>query len=311
MADVWIDVLVFIAGLVLIIKGADWVTDYASRLAKKLGVSELVIGLTVVATATSLPELGVSLVSAFSGVSQIATGTIIGSNITNIALILGVSALAYPLATGRSFLRQGLATMGFSLLVAFLLMGGMAWQEGMVILVLFVAYLAYVIRNRKEEKSEISLPKVMAKGNKWLYLAASLLGGIVVVVGAQLMVSSTVNLAQLLGVPEMLIAIIIIAMGTSLPELVTSVTAAVKRMRGISLGNIIGTNIFNIAVLAIASLVSAVPVTSHVLLIDVPVMLLVTALLLVFMKSRWELSRKEGVTLLAVYALFIGLQFLA
>jgi cation:H+ antiporter len=309
MATELIDILVFIIGLVLIIKGADWVTDFGSRLAKKLGVSELVIGLTVVATATSLPELAVSLVSAFSGVAAIATGTIIGSNISNIALILGASALAYPLATGSSFIKQGLATLGFSLIVAALLVDGLQWYDGAVILVLFAGYLAYVIKNRKEEDKEITQKYIKTKGNKWRFLGFTLIGGLVVVAGAHLMVSSTVNLARFLGVPEMLIAIIIIAFGTSLPELVTSVTAAMKHMRGISLGNILGTNIFNIAVLGISSLVAVVPVTQHILTIDLPIMLLVTVLLIVFMRTKWKLNRKEGFLLLAIYIMFIALQF--
>lgn len=311
MSTEFIDVLVFIAGLILIIKGADWVTDYGSKLAKKLGVSELVIGLTIVAMATSLPELAVSVVSALSGIATIATGTIIGSNISNIVLILGASALFYPLSTGQSFIKQGLATLGFSLIVAALLVDNMQWYDGAVILVLFAGYLAFVIKNRREEASEITKEKIRSRGNKWRFLAYTLFGGLVVVLGAQLMVTSTVNLARFLGIPEMLIAIIIIAFGTSLPELVTSVTAAMKHMRGISLGNILGTNIFNIAVLAISSLVAIVPVTSHILTIDLPIMLFVTALLIVFMRTKWKLSRSEGAVMVTIYILFIALQFVA
>jgi len=168
-----------------------------------------------------------------------------------------------------------------------------------------------VVKNRREEGPEIAEKSIMSGGNRWKFLALTIFGGAVVVIGAQLMVMSTVNLAGLLGVPEMLIAIIIIAVGTSLPELVTSVTAALKRMRGISLGNIIGSNIFNIAVLAIASLASTVPATPHVLLIDIPVMLIVSALLLVFMRTRWKLTRAEGLALLIVYIIFVALQFVA
>jgi len=309
MSNELLNVLVFIAGLFMIIKGADWVTDYASRLAKKLGVSELVIGLTVVAAATSLPEMGVSIISVFSGVVSIATGTIIGSNISNIALILGLSALAYPLATGRSFLKEGLATIGFSLILASSLVGGMAWYDGAVILVLFIGYIVYIVKNSREEAKDTAKAKISASGSKWKFLGYSLFGGTVVVVGAHLMVTSTVVLAGFLGIPEMLIAIIVIAIGTSLPELVTSVTAALKHMRGISLGNILGSNIFNIAVLAIASLVNTVPVTSHLLFIDIPIMLFVSALLLVFMKTQWKLSRKEGVILIIIYMFFVMVQF--
>jgi len=334
MANEWVDIIIFLAGLVLIIKGADWVTDYGSQLAKKLGVSELVIGLTLVAMATSLPELAVSLVSAISGVAQIATGTVIGSNISNIALILGVSALVYPLATGRKYLNQAFVTLGFSVLIAAFLIGGMLWYEGLVILVFFIGYIFYSLKHRKEigeeflegeELVEASLHEKKAKAakakrkekpskdndrnSKWKYTLFCIFGGLVVVVGAQLLVTSTVNIAQWLGVPEALIAIVIIAIGTSLPELATSVTAAAKHMRGISLGNIIGTNIFNIAVLGIVSLFSAVHVNPGIIFVGLPVMIAVTALLLIFMKTNWHLSRKEGIVLLVIYALFVGLQF--
>ena len=135
-------------------------------------------------------------------------------------------------------------------------------------------------------------------------------GGLTVVAGAHLLVHSTVQIARWLDIPEILIAIIVIAIGTSLPELATSVTAAVKHMRGISLGNIIGSNIFNIAILGIASLFNAAPANSHVVSLDLPVMLAVTVLLLLFMRTGWKLSRKEGLILLAVYCLFVAMQFL-
>ena len=309
-----INLFIFVAGLVLVIKGADWITEYGSLLAKRHGVSELVIGLTLVAMATSLPELSVSLLSVFSGVAQIATGTVIGSNISNITLILGLSALACPLATGKEFLKEGYVTLGFSVLIAIFLLSGMAWYEGVVILVLFVAYLVHSVNNRKAGDKK---PKPMARetgiektgGGAAKHVLFIIIAGLVIVGGAELLITSTVNIAEWLGVPEIIIAMVIIAIGTSLPELATSVTAAVKRMRGISLGNIIGSNIFNIAVLGITSLFASVPVTYHVVSIDIPFMIAVTALLLIFIKTGWKLDRREGIALLLIYALFVALQF--
>jgi cation:H+ antiporter len=305
--EIIVFVLMFAAGLALMIKGADWITEYGSRLARKLGVSELVIGVTLVAMATSLPELAVSVISAISNAGQIATGTIVGSNIANIALILGLSALACPLVTDRAFLRQGLLTLCFSALVSLLLLGGMVWHEGMFIIICFFAYLAYAVKTRKEGSAGT---RKNAGNDRWKYILFCIAGGLVVVGGGELLVASTVNIAQWLGVPEIIIAMIVIAVGTSLPELATSVAAAIKRMRGISLGNIIGSNVFNTAILGISSLFSAVPVTSHVVFLDLPLMLFVTALLMLFMKTGWKLSRTEGLALLAVYGVFIALQFM-
>ena len=211
MVNEWTNVIIFAAGLVLIIKGADWVTEYGSRLAKRLGVSELVVGLTLVAMATSLPELAVSLVSVFSGVASIATGTVIGSNISNIALILGISALVCPLATGRRFLREGFATLGFSLLAAFFLLNGMVWYEGVMILALFAAYMAYAVKTARDGGKAGKAGKGL-KGSGLKYVMFCIIGGLIVVGGAHLMVTSTVSIAKWLGVPELVIAIIIIRM---------------------------------------------------------------------------------------------------
>ncbi|RLI97664.1 MAG: sodium:calcium antiporter [Candidatus Aenigmatarchaeota archaeon] len=309
--EIIISMLVFVAGLILIIKGADWITKYGSLLAKKLGVSELIIGITLVAMATSLPELAVAIISAVSNVNDIATGTVIGSNISNIALILGLSALAYPLSTKRKYLNQGFATLGFSLLLVAFLFDGMMWYEGAVLLLFFFAYIGYSLKHRKEIGTELSEDYKGPRGRTWEYVAICIVSGGLVVLGANFMVESTVSIARGFGIPELVISMIIIALGTSLPELATSVAAAIKRMRGISLGNIIGSNIFNIAILGLSSMLAPLAVTPHVVFIDLPVMIGVTAALLVFMRTGWKITRKEGAFLVAVYMAFIASQFVA
>lgn len=309
MANEWISIVFFIAGLFFIIKGADWITEYGSRIAKKLGISELLIGLTLVAMATSLPELAVSLMSVFSGSGGIATGTIIGSNISNIALILGISALAYPLVSDRKFMNQAFATLGFSVLAAVFLLDGMTWVEGLTIIVFFIGYLIYSIKHSGEVGEKFSRSKRLGKESIPKYMVYIIVSGLFVVLGANLMITSTVTIAGWLGISEVVISIIIIAIGTSLPEMATSVTAARKRMHGLSLGNIIGSNVFNIAILGISSLVATIPVTAHLITIDLPIMIATVALLMLLMWKGRNLSRKEGAILILVYILFLVSQF--
>ncbi len=313
----WFYLLLFAAGLALLIKGADWVSDYGSKIAKALGVSELVIGITLVAIATSLPELAVSVISAISQTATIATGTIIGSNISNIGLIIGISALVAPLTTRHAFVRQEYVMLIFSFAGALFLLDGMFWYEGIVLLAGLIIYMYYLIGRRGPRKADVwewlsgfvsarfgRKPKTPAR-----HIAYCIAGGIAVVAGAEMLIYSTVSISQSIGVSELLISLIAIAVGTSLPELAVSVTAALKGMRGISIGNIIGSNIFNLAILGIASLFAVVPVAPLIILVDLPIMIALSIMLLFFMKSKWEISRGEGAVLLIVYLIFVCLQF--
>lgn len=303
----WANIALFILGIVFLLKGADTVTEYASRIAKRLGVSELVIGITFVAMATSLPELAVSLISVFNS-AEIATGTIIGSNISNILLILGVSALLIPMTAGREFLKQEYFVLLFSIVLAVLLVGGMQWYKGLILIVMFAAYMYHILKKRGSSGLKRRLP---GKTESILRnFIISITGALFVVLGAKLLVDSTIGIARGIGISEMVIAITVIAIGTSLPELATSVTAAYKRMRGIAIGNIIGSNIFNITILGITSLIGTVPVTDHVILIDLPIMLLATLLLLAAIKFRGRLSRPMGGVFVALFITFIALQLI-
>ncbi len=301
-------ILLFIFGLFLLLKGADIITNYASRIARALGVSELVIGITLVAIATSLPELAVCITSAFSGVASISTGTIIGSNITNIGLVLGLAALTTPFITKREYLRQGYFMFGFSILGAFLILGGMFWFEGVVLIALALIYMVWLVRSRKSEIGA-SGKKQIRKWCEIKYLLFCLIGGIGVIIGANIIVTSTVEIAKWFGVSELFISLIIIAVGTSLPELATSVVAARKRMRGISLGNIIGSNIFNLMILGISSLVVVAPVTTSMILVNIPIMLIITGALLIFMRTEWKKTPMEAIILIIIYIIFVALQF--
>ncbi|MCK5023702.1 MAG: calcium/sodium antiporter [Candidatus Aenigmarchaeota archaeon] len=309
-------VMLFIAGIICLLKGSDYVTVYASKLAKHCGVSQLIIGITVVAMSTSLPELTVSIFSLLFETSQIATGTIIGSNIANVCLIVGISALLYPMKTNKNFLKQGYFTLVFTIAVVLFLMDGMVFYEGAILVVGFLIYMYYLINLKRKtsnkqktkyvKKSEIKKEKKMMIK----YIIFSLFGGLIVVVGAQTLIYSTIEIAKTLGISELLISLIAIAVGTSLPELAVSFTAAVKKLDGISIGNILGSNIFNIAILGLVSLFSTVSIINSAVMYNLLIMAVSVIVLLLFIKMRWKISRINGAVLLLIYAIFIYIQFI-
>ncbi len=309
-------IILFVIGLALIIKGADWVTEYASKLAKQVGVSELVIGIVLVAVATTLPELTVSILSAVAGNIDIATGTIIGSNIVNIGLVLGVAALLSPLATNINFVHKDYFMLLLTCLLALFMIGGLIWFEGLILIACMLLFMVYLVRVRKPKRPNIiiSLSNFIhgryakEKGAVKLVILC-LIGGAFVVFGARLLIISTVGITGLFGIPEMLIAMLVIAFGTSVPELATVVTAAYKGLKGIAIGNIIGANIFNISTIGIVSLIHTVPVTQKLIMVNIPMMLVLSLLLLIFIRTGWRFSRKEGFALLVLYGVFIALQF--
>lgn len=315
----WYYLLLFAVGMALLIKGADIVVKYASKAARLLGVSNFMIGVTLVAFSTTLPELTVSLMSAFSGVVDIATGTTLGSIIANPALILALAAIFVPLATDKEIIRLNYTLLVYLLILSLLLIDGLVWYEGLILIVLFAFYMGNTIMRGGRKETETDKKKTKPhyiRGKIGKYVLFTIFGGGIVVAGAKLLIDSTVNLSIILGVPEIIIAIIAVAIGTSLPELAVAMTAAFKKIVGISIGDILGANMFNILVLALASLVSTVPVTTKTLTVVIPTALLVNALLLVFMctkwfgSPKWQLSRIEGAILIVIYAIFVWLQFL-
>ena len=307
-------VLKLIAGLVLLIVGAESLVRGASRIATVIGVSPLVIGLTVVAFGTSSPELGVSMMSALDGNPGIALGNVVGSNIFNVLLILGVSALITPLIVAQQLIRLDVPVMiGVSLLVLLFGFDGRVetWEAGLLV-VCGILYTTYVIRlSRKEKDREVIKEYEEAYGEKQsriqstgvaLILILAGLGSLML--GARWLVDGAVFLAHRFGVSDLVIGLTVIAVGTSLPEVATSVIASMRGEKDIAVGNVIGSNIFNLVfILGITGMISpvGVPIPAQALSFDIPVMIAVAiACLPIFLTGR-RLDRWEGGVFLFYY----------
>lgn len=294
-----------IGGLVLLYYGAEFLVRGGVQIAKRFQVTPLVIGLTLVAFATSAPELVVSCDAALKGMGDIALGNVIGSNICNIALILGLCAVIAPLQVNASLFKLDLPLMiGSSVLFALFcfLTGGINRIEGALFFAGIIAYVVVSIRNARRSGDVVT--EVEGDG-KPLSLGISivlvLLGLGFLVGGARLLVNSAVWLAELFGVSQAVIGLTIVAIGTSLPELATSVIAALKGERDIAIGNVVGSNIFNIlAIMGISPLLRPIE-AADIKLIDLGMMVFCTLLLYPFLRTGFVLSRKEGVCLLTVY----------
>jgi cation:H+ antiporter len=307
-----------VVGFVLLIKGADWLVEGASSLAKRLGVRDLVIGLTIVAFGTSAPELIVNLFSALSGNTSLALGNIVGSNIVNILLILGISAIIYPLAVTHGTVWKEIPLSLLAALAVFILINDtiidgasaslLTRIDGFVMLLFFIIFLYYTygisrIEGQKMKKGEL------APRHSLTVALAMIVGGLFGLVGGgYLIVENATALALALGVSQSLIGLTIVAVGTSLPELATSAVAAYRKNADIAVGNIVGSNIFNIFfILAITSIISPLADTPQ-LNIDLAVMILASALLFValFIGRRHLLERWQGVGFLLLYAAYIS-----
>jgi cation:H+ antiporter len=298
------------AGLILLLLGGEALVRGAVGVATRLGVSPLVIGLTLVGFGTSTPELMASVQAALIGAPGIAVGNVVGSNIANILLILGLSAVILPVATRpRAFRRDGAALVVSALLRAGLaLTGTIGRAAGLVFLAGLAGYTIYSFRDERHAAPDappVAGPLSLGAGLLWA------LGGIAAVVGgAALLVGSAVVIARAAGLSEAVIGLTLVAVGTSLPELATSVLAALRRQGDVAFGNIVGSNIFNIlGILGVTGLVAPVAVPAEVLALDLWVMLGVTGLLAVFAVSGWRVSRGEGAVFLVLYGLYLAVQF--
>ena len=305
MTDAFLYSIEFIIGFIFLIKGSDIFIDGAAGLAKKIGVSEHMIGLTLVAFATSLPELAVSSIASFNKEGGIAIGTVIGSNIANICLVLGVAALIMQLKTSRETGRDALFMTGITfLLFGFIMLDKkIDGYEGLVFLIIYAFFIYYLYKTHKGG-SEIR------EENDGGYVKESIfiiLGSAGVVLGAHFLVTSGVGIAELLGVSPLIIGLTMIAVGTSLPELASSIAAAMKKKHGIAIGNVIGSNIINILlVLGVAGVINPIS-TEEKLSITVPFLLFVSLLTIFFVKRK--IGGKHGIFLLILYGCFIALLF--
>lgn len=316
-----LSLLFVIAGLALLYGGAEWLVKGAVGLSLKLGVSRLVIGLTVVAFGTSMPELVVSVLASLRGSPDITLGNIIGSNSANIGLILAVAAIVTPLHVHVATLRREVPiALGVAALFGWLCWtGSLSRLDGALLLAGLVAYVVFSYRSAKTETMVLSgdvrtefeeaLPEPSRTMRMNLLL---LLAGLVpLALGAELMVRGSSDIARSLGLSEKLIGLTIVAIGTSLPELATSVVAAFRKEADLAVGNVVGSNIFNILGIAgVAALIADVTGT-HRFMIDVGVMILFSALLLPILLTGHRITRGEGAALLAgyiAYMVWLGVQ---
>ncbi|MFC0253412.1 calcium/sodium antiporter [Massilia consociata] len=316
-------VLMFLLGLALLVVGAEALVRGASRLALSFGITPLVVGLTVVAFGTGSPELAVSLQSAGSGRTDLALGNVVGSNIFNVLFILGASAVIVPLLVARQVVRQEVPVMiGVSLLLFALAADGRIGRaDGVLMLGLLLAYTFFLIRQSRRQNGggDAGLPDGLSAAAGWesrlpvqLLLIAAGIG--LLVLGATWLVDAAVTFAQYLGVSELVIGLTIVAAGTSLPEVATSVVAALRGQRDIAVGNVVGSNVFNIlAVLGLASAVNpaGTAVAPAMLAFDLPVMIAVAIACLPIFFTGNRIGRWEGALFLGLYAAYMGYVLLA
>ena len=300
--------------------GGEYLVRSSVALSFKLKLSKMVIGLTVVSFATSAPELLVSVNAALDGFSDISLGNVIGSNIANIGLVLGVTAIIAPLAIDKDFYKFNWPVMMLlSVGLYFILRSGnvISRAEGGLLVFLLFTYLVLLLRRARKvsaDPNEEAIDDALSKTSNFRIIVWLIIGGVALWGGSELLVKGAVDLATALGVSERVIAVTMIAIGTSVPELAASVIAALKREKAISLGNLIGSNIFNIAsVLGITAIIQPIAVKSQqVLTSDIFWMLAFAVILipLAFLPRQFELGRYKGVLIFLGYATFISLAFI-
>ena len=306
--------LLLFAGLLLLFISGKYLVDSSVAISRRLKIPRMTIGLTVVAFGTSAPELLVSLQAAFSGYPEIAIGNVVGSNISNILLVLALTAIIFPIPVPASSVKRDWPIMmGVSVLLFFFSMNGWITRlEGGIFVSLLAVYILYsVLRSRGAEQTEVE------SSNKkpmpwWLALIIFLLSCVGLAIGADLLVENVALIAEEMGISRRVVSITMVAVGTSIPEVVTSVIAALKKETDISVGNIIGSNIMNIlSVLGFTSLVSPISVSNEIAGFDIPWMLGVSVLLLLLMlpASRSRITRWEGSFMIVIYLLYIYLLF--
>lgn len=297
-----IELVLLVIGFVMLIKGADIFVEGAAGIAAKFGIPQLVIGLTIVAMGTSAPEAAVSIAAAFKGTADITIGNVVGSNIMNILVILGVTALIVAVAVQQSTVRYEIP---FVILVTIVLLvmgaldGKIGRLDGVILWALFIVYLIYLFlmakHGREEEETQMDAPV-------WKLLLFVVIGAALIVIGADVSVDAASEIARVIGLSERFIGLTIVALGTSLPELCTSVVAARKGNADLAIGNIVGSNIFNILfVVGTTALIIPVPFNSA-FVVDTAVAIGAAVLLWVCVFRKKKLTRPGGILMLAAYA---------
>lgn len=315
-----LDILLLIVGVAFVLLGADALTNGASDMARRWGVSELIIGLTVVALGTSMPELVVSVISSMTNKPELAIGNVVGSNLFNTLIILGTTALICPVTVSKQVIGKDIPWSILASTVLLVLASGtiingdannqISRSSGIILLLIFITFLYYTIlvarRDDKQDKAEAD--KAQKEGQEevkhtpiWKSILFILLGLAGLVVGGDMFVKSASNIAFSLGMSESLVGLTIVAIGTSVPELATSVVAAFKNKAGMAIGNAIGSNIFNILLILGASATITPLKMGNITPIDLFMLLLISLLVWLFARTSYILSRWEGATMIAIY----------
>ena len=300
------------SGLAMLYFGAEWLVKGSIAISNKLGVSQLVIGLTVVAFGTSTPELAVSISSAMQGLSDVAIGNVVGSNIVNVGAILGIFAIISPIIISKSTIRKEVPIMiGISfLLLAIVLDGEIDFVDGGLLVIGIIVFTAYSYHSsKKETDKENQVSQVLQKNIFSKSIIFMIVGLVLLTGGSFLTVDNAVIIGTNFGVSELFMGLTVVAIGTSFPELITSVVAAKKGHADLSVGNIVGSNIFNImAILGISSLISGITVSEQVL-VDIGIMLAFSLVLIPIIRSGFIITRKEGMLLIAGYVAYVVFLF--
>ena len=301
-----LDIILIVLGVAMVLKGADILTEGASAVARRMNVPEIIIGLTIVAAGTSAPELFVSLVSALNGTPDLAVGNVVGSNTMNCMLIVGTAAMVAPMIISRSTVKKDIPfSVGASVLLMLIAFDSFLGRiDGILLLVGFAVFMAYTLSQaRKGQTEQVEEVKQL---NPWLSAFYIVAGLALLVVGSNLFVDSASSVAASLGVSEGVIGLTVVAGGTSLPELATSVVAARKGQSAIAIGNVIGSNVFNILlILGLTATISPMQIEG-ITTIDMAVMLLSVTLVWLFSFTRYTVERWEGALLVGGYLVYLG-----
>lgn len=308
--ELFIQIVLLVLGFVMLIKGADWFVEGASKIADKFGIPQLVIGLTIVAMGTSAPEAAVSISAAFLGNAGITIGNVVGSNIMNILLILGLTSVITVIAVQKSTTRYEIPFLiGISVLLPMLgaMDGNLGRLDGAILWICFLVYLGYLLRMAKKGQDVLEeIPEAEEGDSLFKMILMLLVGGALIVWGADVTVNAATEIAQIFGMSDRLIGLTIVAFGTSLPELITSVTAGIRGKADIAVGNIVGSNIFNyLFVVGTTALITPVAFAAN-FVIDSIVAVAAAVLLLLFVAKHRRLGRAGGITMLLAYGAYFA-----
>lgn len=303
---VWAQILLLILGIVVVLKSADWLTNGAVGLATKLGIPQIVIGLTIVAIGTSMPEFFVSIVSAIKGTPDLAVGNIVGSNIFNVLLIVGVAAIVAPITIQRTTVRRDIPiAIVTSVMLAIMMFDDiMSRLDALILFIAFIAFIWITLRDSKKVSHQSSSSNETIGAKKSVFLIV--IGLVGLVLGSNVFVDNASSLAHAWGISDAVIGLTIVAGGTSLPELATSAVAAKKGDSGIAIGNVLGSNVFNILmILGLTGLISPMHI-QNITYVDMAVMVISMILFWLFSFTKLRVDRWEGCVLIACFLGYIA-----